>query len=301
MTTLYIPTVDGHIMGLPTTLGWVHQASTWLLGTTPDVTIANAVAKSVENSTKLTSITLDFDMLPGVTYYSKALVITNNGIIETDTVTLTSPDKIEITYKHPIPSAVMTPDISLEESYTNVPNTMFKILVSDMSTTSNSKIDAVSYIITTLTGETVYSSLYDEDNLKFKIFDDVILDTGRFYIIKVMQHATSDDSSDFASQLIYVSDASLINLTTDVNGITIGTSLPVVLTPIPNLNRITLKIYSVGHGEPVLERSISTASLTTVIPGDTFDSNTKKYILEFTATRHGSSDVGPKSYLLTTN
>jgi len=293
MVTLYIPNVH-----IPTELGWVHEATSYYLGTDPSLDRASIVKKSENNTTKLRSITFDYDPIPDITYYHKALVICNKGIIETNVNVLHVDDKISITKKNPIPSAVMTPTITLP-NFESVSNSMFTVGTSDINTTSNAKHEYSSYIIEKLNGEAVISMLYDNDNLTERLFDDVILEENTPYVLKVAHHASSGDMSPFAVQPFTTKDTRLINLTTNLD-VDKELGMNVIISPITNFKHMRVQLYAAGLGNAKKVYDYTVYSLTKVIDPQYFSSDTNKFILALTVTLTDNKVIGPKHYEITT-
>lgn len=288
---LTLPKID-----IPTTLGWVHEASSWYIATDPSFSTSSLVASSIEDTINLTSKTLDVMLQPDVIYYSKVRIFCNKGIIESDLDITEVKDSIKITNTEAIPSIVNKPTLTLNYDEKDIPATLFNVTTTEINTSSNSVHTDSSYIIETLDGEVVYSKLKSKDNLTEKSFDDVILDDGRPYILRVSHESSSNDVSPFAEEIIVVKDTSEINVSSQLEDIDITNGLNVVLNPINDFNKADIELYATGmsDGEKVIFTT-SITGLTTVIPESYFLSdNTNKYILKITITRNDNTTIGPK-------
>ena len=291
---LYIPSID-----IPTSAGWVHLQSSWFVGTTPDVTEDTAVWTSLNDDKHLTSITCDYSFSPDITYYSKVRIICNNGIIDSDAGIIKVTDPVEVSFKYKLPSIVVTPTIEIVGDDEKVNNSLFTVNVSDISTTSNSELEHVSYIIEDLKGEAVYSSLVDKDNLKSKSFSDVILENGKPYILRVSQHSTSGDSSPFASALFYVPSLKEINLTTKTDNVNFNEGYTMLIGAVENFKSMRIDVYAAGLGKAKHVFSHAGTSHGYSIPATVFNSKTDTYILGIKVTKKDNSIIGTKYYQLT--
>ena len=294
---LTLPKLD-----IPTTLGWKHEGSSWYIATDVSFSDSSIVAKSVEDTKNLTSIVFDVTLQPDVVYYSKVRVFCNKGIIESDVDITEVKDFIKITNTHPIPSIVNRPTITFVDNKKDLPATLFDISTTAISTSSNSKHESTSYLIETLDGEAVYSKLNTKDELTRKSFNDVVLEDGRPYVLRVMHTSTSGDTSVFAEEVIVVKDVSEINISSTLDNVDVGNGFNVVLDPINNFKNMEVGLYATGlNGEEKSVYSATVNGLTKVIPNSYFTAdNTNKYILRIKVTRTNNSVIGYKYFKLTT-
>ena len=286
---LFLPDLD-----IPTSAGWKHLETSWFVGMTPDVTPNTSVWKSMNNKTKLTSITCGYDFIPGTTYYYKVRIICNNGIIEANVGVVKVNETVLIAQKYKIPSVVVTPVLTMRNT---TDTSLFKVEVSKMSSTSNGELNDVTYLIERLDGEVVYTSLVNNDDLSTKTFDDVILDSGRTYILRVAQKSTSGDVSPFANAVFTVPNMDKINLVTPNRDVYSG-GFDVLLSPIDDIDfaEITLTAVGLGTHERVFTRTIKT--LNTQIPKESFDYKTNTFLLGIKATLHTGEVIGTKYFEL---
>lgn len=285
---------------LPSSLGWTHDGTDWALYKKVGLNEEDIVFKSPADTVNLTTIVVDVDLDPEITYYARARVIANKSIFDYSNVAIFKvPDYLEVTFNKPIPSTVMNPVISLSHDFNNVPPTLFTINVSDMSTTSNSTYDSVSYIIETLDGELVYTDTYNKDDLKYKLIDDVILKENNIYILKVIQHSSSNDSSDFSSTILRVASVDAIVLKTDIDGYLDKDYLPINIAPIENYKSMEVSVYAVGFGDGELIHTGSSTELTYVIPSEDMTKlDVDSFIISIEVTYLNNEKTGKKFYTL---
>ena len=285
---------------IPTTLGWVHEGTTWLLATSLDFD-NDTVASKLESTIDLTSVTLDYNTMPDVTYYSKAIIYCNKGIIESDVDVITVKDFIKITNDYPIPSIVNIPTLTLDSSNNDFPSSLFTLNTPAISTTSNAEHLASSIMVETLTQEPVYSKLSSRDDLVSKKFDDVVLDDNMLYVISMSHESNSNDKSEFGKEVVLVKDAREINVSSNLLNHDIGNGFNVILDPINNFKSMRVELFATGMGDAKLVYAYSIAALTKVIPSNYFtDNRTDKFILKITVTRQNNTIIGPKFFKLTT-
>jgi len=294
---LTLPKID-----IPTSLGWVHEGTSWIIATDVSFSANSIVAESLEDTNNLTSIVLDVTLQPDVVYYSKCRVFCNKGILESDTDITEVKDFIKITNTHPIPSIVNRPTITFVNDKKDLPATLFNMHTTNISTSSNSSHESTSYIIETLDGKAVYSKINSKDDLTSKSFDDVVLEDGRPYTLKVLHTSTSGDTSVFAEEVIIIRDVSEIESTSTFDNTDVANGFNIVLSPINNFKNMRVKLFAVGmnNDEKIIYDS-TVYGLTKVIPSSYFTAdNTNKYVLSIKVTRTNNSVIGTKYYKLTT-
>ena len=294
---LYIPTPN-----LPAS--YIHEETEWYLATSPTFDPTTIVVESLNNTVDLTSISLDYDMLPGVKYYAKARIICNKSIFESDVSIIEASDFIKIAFEHPIPSVVTKPTLTIDKPNEDVPASLFRVTTTSLSTTSNATLESTSYIIEELDGTPVYSKLESKDNLLTKLFDDVILEDNKVYILKVTHNSSSNDSSEFAEEILVVKDVSEIVVSSNLTNVDVGNGFNLIVDPINNFNHMNVEVMATGMGDA--ERvygPVSVYGLTSIIPNSIFTSvNTNKFILKVTVYRNDGTIIGTRyNKLIVTN
>jgi len=274
MTILFIPKPD-----LPKK--YVHETTDWEIATSPLFKEEDIVASSRDDEVNLTSIIFDVDLDTDKTYYSRARVVCDRAIFEWSKTDILKPtDFIKVAFNHAIPSVVMKPTITLDFDVMNFPSTMFTIKTNDINTTSNASHEYTSYIIEDMLGNPVYTKLVDKENLTSKLIGDVKLEEGRPYVIKVSHTATSNDTSDFASQIVYVRKIPDIIVKSVLNEPSIVDGYNLSIAPISSFNRMYVKLLAVGYGDPKEVFTGDTDEYNLVIPNEVFSTNrTNEYVL----------------------
>jgi len=295
MVVLYTPKID-----LPKTMGWIHEATSWYLSTSKIFTEANIVKTSLEDKDNLTSVILDYEMKPDTIYYAKARIICNKSIFESEVGIIKTNDFIKIAFDYPIPSMVMTPSVQLDFDHKNMPNSLFTVRTSKMSTTSNGKHEYTSYIIETLDGEPVFSELINKDDLTHKLMDDVILESGRSYILKVAHKSTSNDQSDFAQQVFTVPDVKEVQLVQDLDGVSNSTGVNLMVKPIANFESMEVTVHATGLSDSIQTYKHKVKGLTKVIPKEAFKYDTNIFLVGIKVTKTDGTTMSTKYFKLRT-
>ena len=294
MVILYIPTPD-----IPAAM--THMTTDWRIATTPTFDPATIVAESLDDPVNLTSIILEIDLDSATTYYAQARVVADSAVFEPSDVGIVRvEDFIRTVFDYPIPSAVMTPEISIDFPVTDIPNTMFRITTTPMSATSNADHLATTYIIEDLDGTPIYADIDNRDDLTTKLIDDIILTDGRPYIIKVSYRSTSGDISNFASQIVYVNNIPEIVIKSDIEQVDPDSNLVVIIAPITGFIGMDITYHEVGFSDANLLYQGSSVSLVGVIPVGTMQGRkTNKYMLGINVHKDDGSSTGIKYFQVT--
>jgi len=278
---------------LPESLGWKHEATDWKLAEDPKG--KNVVAESKADTKHLTSIVFDVDLDPEKTYYGFARVITNKTIFEATVSVIKVKDYTKIVQKHAIPSMVAKPFIYLDFPFDNFPSTLFSIKTNEISTTGNAKHLFTSYIIETSDGKPVFTMLEDRNDLTRKFVDNIILEEGKVYIIKVAHGATSGDISEFATQPIYVKPIPEIVIKVPMKNPDVEDGLALAIKPVEEHKKTTFKLYKTGVGDAELFWQKEVDGFTTVVPvKDLIAARTTSFILGVDIEYNNGDKVGTK-------
>jgi len=291
---LYIPKPN-----LP--LGFVHTSTDYYLSTSPTMDPSTIVMESLNNTVDLTSISLNYDMQAGVKYYAKARIVTNKTIFESDVSVIEVSDFIKIAFEHPIPSIVTKPTLTIDKPTEDLPASLFKVSMTNISTTSNATLESTTYLIEELDGTPAYSKIETKDNLLSKVFDDVILEDNKAYILKVTQNASSNDSSEFAEEVLIVKDVSEVVVSSTVTNVDVGNGFNLIVNPINNFNHMVISLYATGMSDAIkVYGPITVNGLTAIIPNNIFTSvSTNKFILATEVHRNDGTTIGTKYTRLT--
>jgi len=279
--------------------GFTHKASDWQIA--HDKYFKDIVVESRNDDKHLTSILFDVDLDPDKTYFARARVIMDYGPSDwSDIDIVRTEDLNQIDLDIDIPSTVGAPEVKVDFPYSRVPQTGFSVSTDNFSSNSNSKHLATDYFITTLDGTVVYSELGNETNLNKFLVKGVLLPTNNFYKIKVAHISSSNDVSEFGERLIYVPDASEIELTKNINGKTASQyGLEVNLKPVEDVESISIKLYMVGADFPVKTFEISEDKFIFDVPKTAFQNPNSTYLLEVQYTYINSTKSNIKYFVLT--
>ena len=281
---------------LPESLGWKHEATDWILKDDK----GNVVKESKADTKHLTSIFFEADLDPEKKYYGYARVITNKTIFEATVSQIEVKDFKKIVQEHPIPSLVAKPFIKLDFDYKNFPSTLFTIKTSPINTTSNAGHLSTDYIIQNSAGRPVFVRTNDKDDLTSKFIDNIILEEGELYFIKVAQRSSSGDISDFATQPIYVKKNPNIELKTPTKDPDIKDGLAISIKPVNEFKNMTVDMYATGIGdaEKIYSETVDGPSL--VIPKvNIINSGTNRFIVGISIEYKNGSKEGTKYYPIT--
>jgi len=291
MTILFIPKPD-----LPKK--FTHETTDWEIATNPLFKKDDIVASSRDDETNLTSIIFDVDLDTEKTYYSRARVVCDKAIFEWSKTDILKPtDFIKVAFNHAIPSMVMKPNITVDFDPMNFPSSLFTISTTNISTTSNAEHESSSYIIEDISGTPNFVKLEDKENLTSKLISEVKLEEGRPYVIKVAHKATSNDSSDFASQLVYVKKIKDIVLKSVLDNQSIVDGFNVNIAPIDGYERMYVKLMAIGYGSIKEVYSSDTDELNMVIPKENFDLEaTRSFMLAIEVEKENGDKTGIKYF-----
>jgi hypothetical protein len=289
MTILFIPKPD-----LPK--AYRHETTDWEIATSPLFKSGDIVASSRDDEVNLTSIIFDIALDTEKTYYSRARVVCDKAIFEWSKTDILKPtDFIKVAFNHAIPSMVMKPTISLDFDPMNFPSTLFEIKTTDISTTSNAEHESSSYIIEDMSGTPNFVKLDDNENLTSKLISEVKLEEGRPYVLKVAHKATSNDVSDFASQLVYVRNIKEIVLKSATTDPSIVDGYNVNIAPVDSFLKMYVKLIAVGYGSAKELYNGESDELNLVIPEDVFTlDTTRSFVLAIEVEKEDSSRTGIK-------
>ena len=302
MVILMIPKPD-----IPTTLGWTHDGTDWQLATSPEFKDDDIVVESKADTENKISIIFDNDLDPETTYYGRARVICNKGIFDWSHVGVVKvTDFIKVAFDYPIPSMVMAPELDIvnvtggEVIYEDAPAAAMSFRPTPISTTSNSERLYTSFIIEKLDGTPVFTDLENSDSSNTYVQSKFILEEGIPYIIKAAHTATSNDTSDFASKVIYVKARPDIKLKTNNINVNPTGGIPIALEPIENFKSMRYVLIAVVDTAEIVYAINYTDSLSAVIPQFVFEeSHTDKYILAIEVKYQDDSESGYKYFPLT--
>ena len=291
MTILYIPKPD-----IPK--AYTHDSTDWQVATSPLFEDDSIVAESRDDEDHLTSIVFDVDLDKGKKYYSRARIVCDKAVFEwskTDIIQVT--DFIKVAFNYAIPSAVMKPEIKLDFDPANFPSTLFNIGTTPISTTSNADHDSSFYIIEDISGIPEYTKFDDFEDRENKLLSGIKLEEGRPYVIKVAHKSTSNDMSEFASEVIYVKDIKEIILKSKTENPDISDGYNVSIAPVDSFSKMYVKLYGIGEGDSKELFSGESDETNLIIPEDKFVLDvTNLYILGIEVEKENGDLTGWKYF-----
>lgn len=291
MTILFIPIPD-----LPKK--YTHESTDWQVSSTPLFKKDDIIAESRDDETNLTSIIFDIDLDTEKTYYTRARVVCDKAVFEWSKTDILKPtDFIKVAFNHAIPSMVMKPVITLDFDVMNFPSTLFNIHTTAINTTSNAVHDTTSYIIEDIDGTPLYTKLNETEDLTDKLISEVELIEGRPYLVKVNHKATSNDVSDFATQLVYVKKVEEIVLKSATENPDISDGYNVNIAPVAKFKHMYVKLLATGNNEAESMYEGDTDELNIVIPKEDFILDYSRiYILGIEVEKENGDKTGWKYY-----
>ena len=261
-----------------------HIATDWEVSDT--VNFSNIIYKSHQDTQHLRGIIFNVNLEPNKKYYARARVLTSNGYtIWGNLDVFTVDNKVELDKNEDLPSNVSIPIIKTKNSdgYLN-PNshdtTLFNIEVIGFSVVGNATLDSISYWIEDIYGNVVWSSLYnmlDKDEITVQ---DVILKANSIYRIKVVFHATNNNSSQIATATIRTNGGSGVEVVTFLDNLDATKDQEIeVSTPVqPNKIKYEVISYKSDYSQSIYKGEVQNTNKFT-IPANTMQPNTN-YLLK---------------------
>ena len=277
--------------------GFKHTASDWQISTDKYFRKNTIVKESRNDKKHLNSILFDITLDPDKIYYARARVIMDKGLSDwSDIDIMRTEDLDKIDLDMDIPSVVGKPEISVDFPYDKVPNTLFKIKTSPLSTNSNSRHESTDYFITNLNGNVVYSSINDTSSLVEHMVSEIELPGDNFYLLKASQKSTSGDISPLGQKLIYVPSAKEIVVKSKLNVASTGNNgMKVELEPVNDIKKVYVDLYMVGAEDPVNAFSTIENKFIFDIPKEVFTNPEGTYLLSVQY-EYINGDITPIKY-----
>lgn len=230
-------------------LDWIY--TNWEVGTKKNFERSSLVASSYEDRNNRQSIFFDIPLEPGKKYYARAQIVSSKGAHKwTNLHVFTHKGYDDIEDLKDMPSMIASPDLTTDSNpKVHIP-TGFTIKGKDFSCRGDAVHTSTSYWIEDLDGNVVWKNLKNETILNNILVDDIILNDGNIYRIKMCYHSSSDDTSPIATRTVLIGGSS-----TDINllkvkgcitkrNITAGSDIPVILYRRNNANSFSLKVLA---------------------------------------------------------
>ena len=234
---------------------WIY--TNWEIATAKNFERSKIIFSEYEDRVNKSSKFVEMTLNPGTKYYARAQVVTNKGAhkwTNLDVWTHKAFDDVE--NQSDLPSRVNSPDITTDSIVNDHVPTGFYIICKEFAAIGDATHAATSYWIETLDGKVVWKNLLNEISKSKILVNDIILDNNKVYRIKAVFHASSGDSSQIATNTIYVNgkstDANVIRLGKSiVNADFVSLSIDTTLNPYKNAKEVAIKIMAFNNGRGV--------------------------------------------------
>jgi len=263
-----------------------HIATDWQIAEDETFTDDSIVIESINDASNLTAIIFNITLDPNKEYYGRARLRFKNNVSEwSDINVIQYDDKFALTIQEDLPGVVTRPIVKLEypgsdndNNYTNVPGSLFKIITSNISSTSNAMHVATNWIITDIKGDVKYTSLQDSVNKTSLLFRDT-LDAGYTYLIFVSHISSSNDVSQPGVAIFTVYDVPEIQVTSNLEDVSVTEGYALTLQPVNNIKNIYLTIYGVRDDSYEEIYSATTNKFVIGLPSTIYKENVFDYVL----------------------
>lgn len=188
-------------------------AADWQVATDKTFAPDTIRAQSLNNKTALTSIVMSDSLDPNSKWYGRVRHLLTTGWTEWSNIDVFTPITTdEIISYDDIPTRVANPIITTDSNPAKHDTTLFTITAEGYDVVGNASHVATTYFIEDINGDVIWSNEYDIINKTKFTVKDIVLQSGALYRIKVMFHASSNDTSLISSKTIFVDGGSEINL-----------------------------------------------------------------------------------------
>jgi len=261
-----------------------HVATDWQLAKDESFSDDSIIVESMNNTSNLTAIIFDVTLDPAKEYYGRARLRFKNNMSEwSDVSVIQYDDRLTLTIQEDLPGVVTRPIVKLDypgvdENYDNVPGSLFKIISSNISTTSNAMHVATNWIITDIKGNVKYANLEDSENKTTLLFRDV-LDAGQTYLVFVSHISSSNDVSQPGVAIFTVYDVPEIQVTSNLDDISVTEGYALTLQPVNNIKNIYLTIYGVRDDSYEEIYTATTNKFVIGLPSSIYKENVFDYVL----------------------
>jgi hypothetical protein len=147
----------------------------------------------------------NIQVTPGEKYYGRVAIITDKkGLYTWSEIDLTiATDRDEYSILEEQPQLRQPLDIRFEFDNDEIPYSAFTIHLTESTRRENVGHIATTYLVLDENNQVKFKSEYDKDNLR-SIFVSTLLPENKVYKVLAMQHYANNDSSMFATSLIYI-------------------------------------------------------------------------------------------------
>ena len=261
-----------------------HVATDWQIAKDESFNDDSIVIESMNNASNLTAIIFNVTLDPTKEYYGRARLRFKNNMSEwSDVSVIQYDDRLTLTIQEDLPGVVTRPIIKLDypgvdDNYDNVPGSLFKIISSNISTTSNAMHVATNWIITDIKGNVRYADLEDNENRTTLLFRDV-LDAGQTYLAFVSHISSSNDVSQPGVVIFTVYDVPEIQVISNLDDVSVTEGYALTLQPVNNIKNIYLTIYGVRDDSYEEIYTATTNKFVIGLPSTIYKENVFDYVL----------------------
>lgn len=261
-----------------------HVATDWQVSDT--MNFSHIVCESERDYKHLRGIIFNETLDPNQKYYARARALTSNGYtIWGNLDVFTVDNTVELDKNEDLPSNVSIPVIKTKNSdgYLD-PNshdtTLFNIEATGFSVVGNAKLDSTSYWIEDIYGNVVWSSIYNILSKDEITVHDVILKANSIYRIKVMFHATNNNSSQIATTTIRTNGGSGVEVSTFLDNLDSTQNQEIEISTPVQANKIKYDVisYKSDYSQSIYKGEVQNNNKFT-IPARTMQPNTN-YLLK---------------------
>ena len=247
----------------------------------PESIVEETLGDTVNTTVKIYPTVLD----PDIKYYARCRMLLSTGYTAWGNIDVFTPEHIDDSYATlDIPTVVMHPTITTNSDPANHARFNVIISVSGFSVIGNSDLESVTYIIETIDGQHVWSSIDNSFNKQSIEVLGYILKPDTGYVIKAQFKSTTGDYSQLASLPIVTESQGRNTVLTNLYSMTVGTTNNITTAQIVGANRITYTLYSMS--DKVEQIWITTKSsgdiYNAVLPPELLKYN-NKYLLSVTS------------------
>ena len=247
----------------------------------PASMVEETLGDTVNTTVKMYPTILD----PAIKYYARCRMLLSTGYTAWGNIDIFTPDDVDDSdVALDIPTVVMHPTITTNSDPVNHARFGITISVSGFSVIGNSDLESVTYVIETVDGQHVWSSIangFDTQNIEVLGY---ILKPDTGYVIKAQFKSTTGDYSQLASLPIVTESQGRNTVLTNLYSMTVGAGNNITIAQILGANRITYTLYSMSNkAEQIWTTTKSSGDIyNAVLPTGLLKDN-NKYLLSVTS------------------